>query len=78
MHPAIKIATHDYFYRDEMHWVCYLFKKKKKKKKKREWEIEVERGSIRWREREREIGYACKEPDATYYFRHGTNCYTPY
>ena len=30
------------------------------------------------REREREIGYAWDEQEATYYFKHGTNCHTPY
>ena len=32
MHPAIRLATHDYFYRDEMHRVYYS-----KKKKQRRW-----------------------------------------
>ena len=30
------------------------------------------------REREREIGYAWDEQEATYYSKHGTNCHTPY
>ena len=29
-------------------------------------------------EREREIGYAWDEQEATYYSKHGTNCHTPY
>ena len=35
-------------------------------------------GREREREREREIGYAWDEQEATYYFKHGTNCHTPY
>ena len=37
MHPAIRLATHDYFYRDEMHRVYYSKKKNKEDDERKEF-----------------------------------------
>ena len=58
MHSAIRMATCDYIYRDEMHWVYYSIIKKEKKKRKKKKTRDRGREKVHKAKRKKEIWIA--------------------